>query len=434
MNLLFSIVLTVGLFSIQAVAGPSGAGSQGTGSEGTRSTKDSVSQRVKIDPENFRCIFVGDSQIATPVASRLRPGMRAWDLPVAGTFIGSGFEWTGQIVDINVDAFESLTSREVGNPGSWTWGGARDFMCSRGFEWRCYGDIKVINEPFATFQQYLYHPNYSFWDENWARARNLVARIAVRTGPHSVEYIETMARRGDYVDESSRTRHAISNVAGYQIIEQEISAGFRSNIDGPGVSFYFPDNVVEEDRKLFQVLGVSLLVVDRDGNPIPGMIVGAMAYSGWSIDEHLGVADSSRRALIELVDANVVMIMLGHNREGSYDQVEPGYNQLVDRWIGAFADLNRQRPAMISVVPWLTGQDWSLGYLGLMEPVMRNAMQRVRGRYISFPTYFGHQVPDEFNPDMYQLDGIRVHPVNGSTARYLSEDLEAMIFSEIDSD
>jgi hypothetical protein len=179
-------------------------------------------------------------------------------------------------------------------------------------------------------------------------------------------------------------------------------------------------------------MGVALLLVDsREFRPVPGMIVGAMANLGWSMDDHLGVSDSSREALVELVDANAVMIMLGHNQDqaGGAD-LQTNYNALVNRWINSFLRTGHSYPTVINVVPWPIGLDGSSEYLQEIEAVMRETTGRVGGRTISFVEYFENLVPDIYNPELYQLDANRVHPLNPETAQHLSEDLEAILFGE----
>jgi hypothetical protein len=229
-------------------------------------------------------------------------------------------------------------------------------------------------------------------------------------------------------DLTTSTTHILQRKHGYQILEQVVPAGFMPGVDGTGVSFYLPDGVEELPGENFQVLGVALLAINGNGKPIPGQIVGANAYPGWRASNHLALSQSSRQALIELVDANTVMVMLGHNRE---DLSGPGfganYNDLVDLWYDAFDALDRRSPTLISVAPWMIGRDWAPAYLADVQSVMETRCAEEDGIFLSYLDYFSWQVPDEFDPDLYTLDGIRTHPGDDPTAQNLSLDMEIML-------
>ncbi|MBO6512545.1 MAG: hypothetical protein JJ974_01095 [Phycisphaerales bacterium] len=404
-------------------------GPSGTVYEGTRVVRAPERLRAPdFDPNNFRCILVGDSQVASPAGNRLRQAMRRWDLPVSGTFFVSDFGWAGQRVDMDVTSMPAILSRTIILPFQWYGIGLEDWMSHRGLEWRLSGDVDSPETPIGVFVQEMGPSNQSPWNMDWMSGETLVARIAVRTTSIVVPFVETRAVRNGVVDPGSATIHALSPEYGYAIIEQVIPA--TPGVTGSaGVAVYLPDGVTEQDLMVFQVLGVSIMRVDQSLRPKNGMIIGAMANPGWGYEDHLAVSDVSRRALVELVDANTLMIMLGHNSEPNDGQtVYDRHLNLLNRWHAAFDNVGMRRPALVNVVPWPIGIAGAEQRLSETEDAMRQITDEFGGMTVSFVEYFGNTVPDIFDLDRYRLDGIRVHPQDQSTAEHLAEDLESMIF------
>lgn len=357
--------------------------------------------------------------------------MRQWDLPIAGAFFTSGFAWAGQNVNIDVTNIPFILSRELILPFQWYGIGLEDFMCNRGLEWRLSGDVHSPDTPIATFEQTLVSPNESPWNSDWMSGETLVARIAVRTTSIVVPFIETRALRNGIVEPGSATVHALNPEYGYAIIEQVIHAS-PGQTTSAGVAVYLPDGVVEQDLMVFQVLGVSIMRVDQNLRPKNGMIIGSMSNPGWGFEDHLELSDVSRRALVELVDANTLMIMLGHNSEPNDGQsVYDRHLNLLNRWNTAFNDVGMRRPGLINVVPWPIGLGGSDQRLQETEEAMRQITSDFGGLTVSFVEFFENTVPDVYDPERYRLDGIRVHPLDRPTAAQLSEDLESMIFGNV---
>lgn len=389
-------------------------------------------ERRLIDPDNFRCIFLGDSQISSPSSARLRMQMRRWDLPIAGEVFYSHHPASGQEIEHDIDGVSSIRSRLIGTPGGWSGGGPRDFFNYRAFEWYFTQDVQDPHLCIARFRLYRANQNIAPWNTNWiTTGEPLVVRIAVRTTPDTIPMIETRTLRGPFTDFPNRTVHALNREHGYQIIEQRVDTGFYPTTDGVGVAFYLPEGSVEASGSSFQIMGVAVMRTDRDGNMLPGMVIGAQAFPGWSIDDHLELTDSSRRALIDLIDANTLMVMLGHNAEPDDAPVAGvSYDELVSRWMRAFNDTGRPRPANIHVVPWMIGSHNADLRLREIINAMDHATHRHRGVLVSLFDHFDGQIPSVYNPAFYQLDTALVHPLNAFTASNLSRDLEALIFSD----
>ncbi len=383
---------------------------------------------TEFDLNNMRLILVGDSQVASMPGFLIRVHKRYWDMPIAGVFVGAHFIWAGQSVEFDVSMIDGLTSRELTSASSWSGGGPNDFATFRGYEWLCESDVDDPDTAFGAYRHYVEYPNLRPPQYDWISGRDILVRVAVRTNPSSVPYVETRATRGDLTDKTTGTIHSIQRKHGYQILEQVVPAGFAPDGDGTGVSFFLPDGVEELAGENFQVLGVSMLALNANGNPIPGQVVGANAHSGWRASNHLEISQSSRKALIELVDANTVMVMLGHNREHlTGPGFESNYNDLIDLWYGAFESLDRKPPTLISVAPWMIGPEWAPSYLADVQSVMEARSDQDGSIFLSYLEYFDWQAPDVFDPELYTLDGIRTHPGDSDTAHNLSLDMEIML-------
>ncbi len=383
---------------------------------------------LKPDPDNFRCVFIGDSQVSSPHGLRMRPYMRLWDLPTVGAFFSTNFIWAGQEILFNVEHIANLSSRELTNPDSWTHGGPRDFMNYRAYEWMCDGDVDDHDSSFATLMLYNDYPNLHSWPSNWMLNRTLVLRIAVRTTPQTVPLVETVARRGSYLDQSTRTVHKLPQEYGYTIIEQVIRSDFHGDIDGAGVELFMSAGVVESAGMTFQILGSALLVVDEHRRPVPGYVMGAMASPGWGLDDHLAISQASREAAARLIDANSLIVMLGHNPDSLQEPgVRANYFELMRRLNQSFALNGVGHPVNIHVVPWVTGAPGSFKSLLDISTAMNEYASQSGGQVCSFVEYFDNQIPDVFDSELYLLDVIRTHPGNSDTAENLSLDLEILL-------
>lgn len=383
---------------------------------------------IEFDPNNMRAIIVGDSQVASSAASRIRVHMRNWDMPVGGTFIGTHFFWSGQEIAYDVSHIPTLTSNEVSNPNAWSGGGPSDFGVRRGYEWVCLGDVDDPDEPIGSYRHFMNTYNTVPWNYDWIAGRNVLIRVAMRTTPNSIPIIETRATRGKATDLSTRTIHKINREYGYQILEQIVPNDFAAGVDGTGVSFFLPDGVSEVAGETFQVLGVSLLVLGENGKPIRGKIIGANAYPGARVSTLLAISDASRQALIDLIDANTVIIMLGHNRDDlNGPSFEKSYTSYVGKWMQAFETTGRQPPTVINVVPWIIDRDWSAEYLQEVSETMESTARATGGMFLSYPERFDWKTPVQYDPVVYQFDSGGAHPGTDATARQLSFDLEEML-------
>ncbi len=134
-------------------------------------------------------------------------------------------------------------------------------------------------------------------------------------------------------------------------------------------------------------------------------------------------------ALIEMTDADHVLIMLGHNQEpGGVDSIEANLTQLRGLWEQAYGMLGRNRPRFIYVVPWTIINVNASGYLIEVERVMTQlAGQHRRDLVVNYLPLHDYTRPDVYDPDSYRLDPT-VHPADVSTAVNLAQDLYEMLF------
>tara|TARA_R110002072_G_scaffold42064_2_gene117372 strand:- start:30368 stop:31096 length:729 start_codon:yes stop_codon:yes gene_type:complete len=225
--------------------------------------------------------------------------------------------------------------------------------------------------------------------------------------------------------------HTLNQTDGIQIIEQLIPADFQTDGDDVGVGIFLPSGSVELPGEVLQILGVLIERVDEQGQSLPGTIVGYQGTGGWAIDDHLEkISPASRAALIEMINPEYVMIMLGHNRETNREKgILPNMVQLVQEWEATFAATGRPRPSVIYVTPWAISTPLATDYMKHVESVMGMlAASNWQDMHINFLSRFNDLRPDVYDPKRYQLDNPLVHPGDVPTAINLSEDLYQMLF------
>lgn len=347
-----------------------------------------------------------------------------------GELLGVGASRTGFVVNNSNAGISDLVYRNVDMNLGWGDGGANDFFALFGAQWLCLDDIDAPGSRIGRYRLRFGNQDAP-WDKAWGVGVPLMARIAVRTGPQSIGAVETRPDRGDQVDFSSRKIHQLSKEPGVQVIEQFIPAGFNPGGDDVGVGLYLPDGFVEKAGQKLEVLGVVIERVDAGGERLRGTMVGYQGRGGWSMRDHLDlISPASRMALVEMTDADTVMVILGHNREpGGQGSVEGNLDALVGVWEQAYSMMGRARPRFVFVVPWaISGTDAS-EYLLEVERVMRarGAMHR-RDLVVNYLPLHGYTRPDLYDPDRYRLDAARVHPGDIPTAVNLGQDLFEMLF------
>jgi hypothetical protein len=384
------------------------------------------------DPNNFRCIVVGDSQTTDTSAERIRTQAHRWDAPIIGELVCIGSSSTGFLVNNGTFGVPNVLYRNVDLDGSWLDNGPRDFIAQYAGEWEFQDDITVSGARIGRYRLRFGGNNVDApWRESWGIGNNLIARVAVRTSANSIRQIETRAERGGVVDLASRRVHNLDNFWGVQIIEQPIPAGFNPFGDDVGVGVYLPSGQIEEPGQVLQILGVVIERVDHLGQRLPGTIMTYQGRGGWSILDHLnGVSEASRRALAEMTQANTVLFALGHNPEGSdLSLIETRARLLVERWENAFEDAGLDRPRFIYLAPWMIDSGFIQVYLLSVESAYKKlASERRSDLMISYQSLFNDLRPDVFDPNRYQLDIFGTHPGDIPTAVNLSQDLYEMLF------
>ena len=381
------------------------------------------------DPDNFRCIVVGDSQTTSPDADRIRTQFHQWDV----RFVGE------QLVVGNGSAGYLISNSSAGIPGlgyelrdvsmGWGDGGPNDFYAIRGHEWTTYNDINAIGSRMGRFRLRFNPTITAPWNEPWGIGADLRARILVRTSPDTVPAIEVRSERGNVVSSTARGVYELNNVWGIQIIDHPIPADFNPMGDDVGIGLYFPSGYEEQKGQRLQILGV---MIERVGLPNgSGSLIAYQGRGGWSMHDHLSsLTQTSRLSLIEATDADHVMIILGHNQEpGGIGSVEPNLDLLVAQWEAAYKALGRSRPHFIYVCPWAIVTPSASEYMLEVERVMRAkaAAQRM-DLFINYLPLHDYTRPDIFDPARYSLDGPQVHPGDVDSAVNLSHDLYEMLF------
>ncbi len=386
----------------------------------------------KISEERFRCILVGDSQTTDPSANRIRTQNHRWDSPIVGELVVVGNSSAGFLVNNGTGNIPGLSYRIVDLNDGWPDGGPNDFFASFAGCWTTDGDVSSPNSRIGRYRLRFGTGNTDApWDNHWGVDQPLVAKIAVRTGPMCVDAVETRAERGGATSVSARTVHSLNKTWGVQVIEQEIPTDFNSMGDDVGVGLYLPASSSEKAGQELQVLGVLIERVDQHGNPMQGTVIGYQGRGGWAIEDHLyKLSKASRVALIEMVNPEYVMIMLGHNQESEGQQaVLSNLLLLVKQWEAAFAASGRSRPSIIYVTPWTIITKSASPYMLTVESVMNDlASMHRRDVHVNYLSRYNYIRPDIFDHTRYTLDGPNVHPGDIPTAVNMSEDLYQMLF------
>ncbi len=384
------------------------------------------------DPDNFRCIVVGDSQTTDTSAERIRTQTHRWDAPIIGELVCIGSSSTGFLVNNGTFGVPNLLYRNVDLDGSWLDNGPRDFIAQYAGEWVFTDDVTVTGARIGRYRLRFGGNNVEApWREPWGVGNRLVARIAVRTSPNSIAQVETRAERGGVVDLASRRVHNLNNFWDVQVIEQPIPVDFNPTGDDVGIGIYIPAGQVEEPGQVLQILGVVIERVNDKGQRLPGTIMTYQGRGGWSILDHLnGTSEASRRALVKMTQANVLLFALGHNPEGSdLSLIETRARLLIERWEAAFDDVGLDRPSVIYLAPWMIDSGFIQVYLRVVETTyQRLANEHRSDMMISYQQLFDDLRPDEFDPDRYQLDFFGTHPGDVDSAVNLSQDLYEMLF------
>lgn len=410
------------IFGMSAMGGPVKRGQRAN----------SMRPTPRLSPEQFRCILVGDSQTTEPSANRIRTQDHQWDAPIVGELMTVGSSATGFVVNNSNAGIANLLYDTIDMDDGWPDAGPSDFFAAVASGWFCFGDIQAPGSRVGRFRlRFGVNNSDAPWNEPWGINNALVAKIAVRTGPSCVDAIETRPERGGVVSFSDRRIHTLSKDWGVQIIEQPIPVGINPMGDDVGIGLYFPGGSVEESGQVFQVLGVVIERVNSFGQPLQGAVVGYQGRGGWNIQSHLdNISFASRVALVEMINPNYIMIMLGHNQEfGGTKAVMANMELLVKEWEAVFIKLGRQRPGIIYVTPWAVVSKSASPYILEVESVMQIlADTNRRDVHINYLPRFDYLRPDIYDSKRYQLDNARVHPDDIPTAINLTNDLFQMLF------
>ena len=383
-----------------------------------------------LDDLDFRCILVGDSQTTNAYWARMRTQMHRWDADTIGDLVCYGGGITGYLVN-NYDWLLGVKYENIDPNQGWPNGGPSDFFAIYGANWTFAGDIDAASTPIGRYRlDFGLFNDLAPWPVAWGVNERLVARIAVRTSPNSIGAIETRPERGGVISQNEGRVHLLSKEWGVQVFEQPISTDFGAFGRQVGVGLYLPKGAVEHRGEMLQVLGVTIEREFVPGVRSPGLFVAYQGRAGWNAsDQNARVSQPSRKALIEMTDADHVMIMLGHNEED--DGVEGFATQmrlLVRNWEHAYNELGRERPQFIFVVPWVIESIVPSGYLyGVRSQMIQLANQHPSDRVISFMDLHDFTRPDVLDPERYILDANRVHPADVPTAIHLADDFRRLL-------
>lgn len=392
-----------------------------------------VNTLPKLDPDQFRCIVVGDSQTTGPNSNGIRTQMHGWDSNFVGDLVTVGNNAAGYEMSMSGSSSANLGYRTVDIYNGWDNGGQQDFFAVVGHEWICVGDIQSNGARIARMRLNFSVLNQdSPWDTDWGVGQNILARIAVRTTPTTVRAIETRPERGEVSVGQLAQVHELEPTWGIQIIEQQIPGAIDRAAERVGVGLYFPEGYVEEEGMRLQVLGVTFHRADLFWNVEKGTFIGYQGRGSFSVSDHLYLfSQKSRETLVEMTDADTIVIMLGHNAEpGGILSYEDNLIKLSNKWDAAFDKLYRPRPKIIYVAPWGTGTSASQPYMNSVNNITARLGADGRKRWCVslFDRYRGLS-PEVYSPEDYNMDFWHVHAQDGPTARRIADDLYELLFN-----
>ncbi len=385
----------------------------------------------RLDQNDFRCIVVGDSQTTGPDSNRIRTQFHRWDGMHVGEQLVIGNAAAGFVVNNGNGGSPLVSYRTRDMDTGWQDGGPNDFFAIQGHEWVVADNLFIPGNRVGRFRlRYGSGNTDAPWDNPWGVGVPMRAYVAVRTSPMTVPAIELRAERGGVTSTTARSVHELAPQWGIQILEQDIPADFNPLGDDVGVGLFFPAGYEEEPGERLQILGVVIERVGHNARRPSGMMVGYQGRGGWNIADHINLlSQASRAALIEMTDADHVMIILGHNQEpGGAAEVEPNLRTLVSLWEQAYASVGRVRPKFIYVMPWTIINHEPYEYLLEVERAMGElAGENRRDLMMNYLPIHDYTRPDIYNPSRYMLDPT-VHPANIPTAVNLAQDLYEMLF------
>lgn len=386
----------------------------------------------RLDPNEFRCIVVGDSQTTGPDTNRIRTQTHRWDAPMLGELLIVGNSAGGFLVNNGTGGSSSISYQLLDVNSGWGDGGPNDFFAIKAHQWIIHEDIDAPESRIGRFRlRFDVGNTQAPWDDAWGIGAPLRARIVVRTSPRSVPAIEVRAERGGQTSATARGVYELSDGWGLQVLEHFIPADFAALGDDVGVGIYLPDGYIEEPGSRLQILGVFIERVDSVGRAMPGTMIAYQGRGGWTMDDHLGfLTTASRVALIQASDADHVLILLGHNQEpGGLSSIEGNLAALVTAWEFAYQVAGRPRPRFVYVCPWTIIFETPSAYLLEVERVMGEMASRNRSDvFVNYLPLHDYTRPDIYDPSRYMLDGPSVHPGDVPTAVNLAEDLYEMLF------
>jgi len=429
------VVFTAGVSGVgpakRTVGGDGRGGDAVRGGAGGAGVRGAVA-RPRLDPGDFRCIVVGDSQTAGPDSGRIRTQFHRWDAPFVGEQLVVGNSSAGFVVNNGNGASGLISYRTRDLNGGWFDGGPNDFFAVLGHEWEVAGDLDIPSNRVGRFRLRFGSGNTDApWDEAWGIGVPLRAYVAVRTSPNTVPAIELRAERGGVMSPHARSVHELNASWGVQIIEQDIPADFNPLGDDVGIGLFFPSGYVEQAGQRLQVLGVTIERVGVGGRRPRGMMVGYQGRGSWNIEDHINlISTTGRMALIEMTDADHVMVFLGHNQErGGIGNIDPNLCELVEQYEHAYQLLGRPRPRFVLVVPWtIFTHSTNLYQLEYEQALIERAGLVRDDLVVNYLPLHGYTRPDLYDPDRYRLDAARVHPGDIPSAVNLGQDLFEMLF------
>lgn len=421
--------------ALTAIAGPSHTASRPSGQVESSSRSIGIGDQLlapRLNPDRFRAIILGDSQLSGPNANGVRTQMHAWDSDFAGDLLTIGNNAGGYEVTFGVGGSDNLEYQSVDVFDGWGDGGPADFFAVSGHQWTCSDDIDFNGGRIARYRLNFSVINLEApWNEPWGVGENIIARIAVRTSPNSVPAIQVRPDRGGIIQSQLIRTHALNQDWGIQIIEQIVPASTDPEALQMGIGLYFPPDTVETQGMTLQVLGVSFHRADLDWNEQPGTILGFQGRASMNVWDHVNYfSQQSREALVEMINPNVVMTMLGHNVEDNgFLTYEPGLVMLRSLWDDAFRSAGREPPIHVFVSPWGTGTRIEQPYLEAANRANERVSYTSRKSWnVSLFEFYDGVSPEIFDPMKYNMDFWHVHPGDGPTAREIAQDLYGLLF------
>ncbi len=393
------------------------------------------------DDRLVKLLMIGDSQMGQS-SSRLSGQVQKWDVDIVGRMLFCENQFNSGVVFSSVtgNAYgATLTSERIalgedhgdGNRGS-------HFHHSRRFTVQ--GTIQPNFSQLAiaglSLGAYTRQPDFD-------TRKN--ARVAVYDMQGGFARFRLSEHRGGVSGQSTDFGQAgdpgepLDGTGTVRWYHREIRpAGFLGSPGALPVGVVIRDSNAQDTNRTLSILG-TLIHNSPSGTEFPdrGLVVSSISQSGWSAYDHLNTLNlDALDATIRMNEGvDLLMIVLGHNREDDFNAVS---NPLAyPNNLHTLAQLVRDRhnlfgmtpPDVVLVAPWPLGSDGQNERLAMQTQQLFELCEREHYGFINLFDFFGRQRINGLTQTprgefVYTMDAAGTHPNDAPTASHIMRDIE----------